>query len=179
MAEHYIGERTPRLGVAVKPTAVHAGVTTRLSLAENARTRRSIMSCIGGGFSPARGDPINPRRGNLPAGRHRSSRRPAFADQPQRLWRAKFSTRSAAAATLSAGLVIRVANSRARVTYCGARMVRRSATSDSRVVLVKRRAVPTFSRLTRAPQSVPELPLKPSDHTHVPGRAAVEHDGYR
>ena len=34
------------------------------------------------------------------------------------------------AATLSAGLVIRVANSRARVTYCGARMVRRSATSD-------------------------------------------------
>ena len=35
---------------------------------------------------------------------------------------------------------------------CGARMVRRSATSDSRVVLEKRRAVPTFSRLTRAPQ---------------------------
>jgi dTDP-L-rhamnose 4-epimerase len=26
---------------------------------------------------------------------------------------------------------------------------------------------------------LPELPLKPSDHTHVPGCAAVEHDGYR
>ena len=77
----------------------------------------------------------------------------AFADQPTRLRRAKFSRRSAAAATLSAGLVIRAAISRARVTYCGARMVRRSATSDSRVVVEKRRAVPTFSRLTAAPQS--------------------------
>ena len=25
----------------------------------------------------------------------------------------------------------------------------------------------------------PELPLEPSDHTHVPGRATIEHDGYR
>ena len=58
------------------------------------------------------------------------------------------------AATLSAGLVIRVAISRARATYCGARMVRRSATSDFWVVAEKRRAVPTFSRLTRAPQIV-------------------------
>jgi FkbM family methyltransferase len=87
-------------------------------------------------------------------GRRRSSRRPAFADQPTHRKRTKFSTRSAAAATLSAGLVIRVAISRARATYCGARMVRRSATSDSRVVLEKRRPEPTFNRLTRAPQSV-------------------------
>ena len=55
-------------------------------------------------------------------GRCRSARRRAFADQPTRLRRAKFSTRSAAAATLSAGLVIRVASSRARVRHCGARI---------------------------------------------------------
>ena len=116
----------------------------------NARTRRSITSCIRSeSFSPAR------RRSNQPMprqsarlGRRRSSRRPAFTSQPTRLKRAKFSTRSAAAATLAAGLVIRMAISRARVTYCGARIRRRSATSDSRVVVEKRRAVPTFSRLT-------------------------------
>ena len=72
-------------------------------------------------------------------------------DQPTRRKRAKSSTRSAAAATLSAGLVIRVAISRARVTYCGARILRRSATSDFSVVVEKRRAVPTFNRLTGAP----------------------------
>ena len=71
-----------------------------------------------------------------------------FADQPTRSRRAKFSTRSAAAAALSAGLVIRAAISRARATYCGARIVRRSATSDFWVVVEKRRAVPTFSRLS-------------------------------
>ena len=41
------------------------------------------------------------------------------------------SRRSAVAVTLSAGLVIRVASSRARPTYCAVRMVRKSATSDS------------------------------------------------
>ena len=39
--------------------------------------------------------------------------------------------RHLAAATLSAGLVIRVAISRARVAYCGARISRRSAISES------------------------------------------------
>ena len=73
---------------------------------------------------------------------------PAFADQPKRLKRAKFSRRSAALATLAAGLVIRVAISRARVTYCGARIRRRSATSDFSVVAEKRRPEPTFSRLS-------------------------------
>lgn len=63
------------------------------------------------------------------------------------------SRRSAAAVTLSAGLVIRVASSQARPTYCAVRMVRKSATSDSWPVLEKRRAVPTFSRLIAAPQS--------------------------
>ena len=67
---------------------------------------------------------------------------------------ANFSTRSAALATLSAGLVIRVAISRALVTYSGARTRRRSANSVSRVVPENRRAVPTFSRLTRTPQYV-------------------------
>ena len=75
----------------------------------------------------------------------------AIADQPTRLRRAKFSTRSAAVATLSAGLVIRVAISRALVAYRGAKMVRRSATSVCSVVAENRRAVPTFSRLTAAP----------------------------
>ena len=42
--------------------------------------------------------------------------------QPTRRVRAKFSNRSAAVVTLSAGLVIRVAISRARATYSGARM---------------------------------------------------------
>ena len=74
------------------------------------------------------------------------------APPSQTLWRAASSRRSAAVVTLAAGLVIRVAISRARVTYCGARMERRSATSDSRVVLEKRRAEPTFSRLTWAAQ---------------------------
>ena len=87
----------------------------------------------------------------------------AMAAHPDAWWmgfshpglrRARCSTRSATAATLAAGLVSWVAISRARVTYCGARMVRRSATSDFWVVVEKRRAVPTFSRLTRAPQSV-------------------------
>ncbi len=42
-----------------------------------------------------------------------------LANQLTRRKRAKSSTRSAAAVTLSAGLVIRVASSRARVRYCG------------------------------------------------------------
>ena len=46
------------------------------------------------------------------------------------------------------GLVIRAASSWARVAYCGAGIRRRSATGDSRVVDEKRRAVPTFNRLT-------------------------------
>ena len=45
-----------------------------------------------------------------------------FANQPKRLRRAKFSIRSAALARPAAGLVIRVAISRARVTHCGARI---------------------------------------------------------
>jgi len=73
--------------------------------------------------------------------------------QSTRFLRAVPSKRSAAAVTLSAGLVIRVAISQARATYCAVRTVRKSATSDSWLVLEKRRAVPTFSRLTAAPQS--------------------------
>jgi hypothetical protein len=63
-------------------------------------------------------------------------------------------TRSAAAATLSAGLVIRVAISRARAMYCGARIRRRSATSGFWVLVEKPCLEPTFSRLTLAPESV-------------------------
>jgi predicted ATPase len=70
------------------------------------------------------------------------TRRSAFADQLTRIERAKFSRRSAVLATLSAGLVIPVASSRARVANCGARIRRRSVTSDSRLVAEKRRAVP-------------------------------------
>ncbi|OBI41142.1 glycosyltransferase [Mycobacterium sp. E796] len=73
------------------------------------------------------------------------------ANQPTPLRPANSSTRSAAAATLLAGSVIRVAISRARAAYSGARMVRRSETSDFSVVVEKRRATPTFSRLTAAP----------------------------
>ena len=71
-----------------------------------------------------------------------------FADQPKRLRQAVCSKRSAAMATASAGLVIQVAISRARFMYCGARMRRRSATSECRVVLEKRLEQLTFSRLT-------------------------------
>ena len=49
------------------------------------------------------------------------------------------SRRSAALERLSAGLVIWVAISRARLAYCGARIERRSAISDSGVVVRKRR----------------------------------------
>jgi hypothetical protein len=99
-------------------------------------------------------DPINPPRGNLPqlAGADHHDGPPSPISQPTRRKRAKYSRRSAATVTLSAGLVIRVAISRARVTCCGARIRRRSATSDFGVVVEKRRAVPTFSRLTAAPQ---------------------------
>ena len=53
---------------------------------------------------------------------------------------------------LSADVVIRAASSRARVTHCGSRTVRRSATNASWVVAENRRPVPTFSRLIRAAQ---------------------------
>lgn len=49
------------------------------------------------------------------------------------------------------GLLIRVASSRARVVYSGARIVRRSAMRVSGVALENRRDVPTFSCLTRDP----------------------------
>lgn len=62
----------------------------------------------------------------------------AATGQPVRLRRAKFSTRSAAAWTLSVGLVIRVAIYRARVRHCGARMVRKSAANDFSVVVETR-----------------------------------------
>ena len=102
---------------------------------------------------PTGSDPIKARRGkSARCGRRRLFRRPVFADQPKRPRRAVFSRRSAALATLSAGLVIRVATSRARVTHCGVRMERRSATSDSWVVAEKGRAEPTFSRVTAAAQ---------------------------
>jgi hypothetical protein len=84
------------------------------------------MSCIRGEFSPSRrrSHQATPRQ---PAGfgRRRSPRRPAFADQRERLWRAKSSKRSAALVRPAAGLVIWVAISRARATYCGARIRRR------------------------------------------------------
>ena len=60
------------------------------------------------------------------------------------LKRAKFSRRSAALATLSAGSVVWVATSRARATYSGSRIRRRSETSDFSVVIEKRRPEPTF-----------------------------------
>ena len=64
-------------------------------------------------------------------------------------------------ARLSAGLVILVATSRARMTYCGVRMERRSATSDSTVESEKRRATADFqlfdtSRPDRLIEPVPE-----------------------
>ena len=56
-------------------------------------------------------------------------------------------------AALLAGSVIWVASSRARATYCGVRMVRKSATSVFSSAVEKRRAVPTLSRLTaRSPE---------------------------
>lgn len=72
----------------------------------------------------------------------------------RRLLLARPSTKSAAAMTLSAGLVIRVATSLARSTQCGSRIVRRSVTNVFAVVVEKRRAVPTFNRLTRVPHNV-------------------------
>ena len=68
---------------------------------------------------------------NHPGGRRRRS-----ANTPQA--REIFQKISGGAATLSAGLVVWVAIWRVRAMYCGARMVRRSATSDSRVVAEKR-----------------------------------------
>ena len=56
-------------------------------------------------------------------------------------------------ARLSAGLVIWVATSWARLAYCGVRIKRRSATSDSAVDSEKRRAKPTFSCSIPAAQS--------------------------
>ena len=50
--------------------------------------------------------------------------------------------------TLTADLVICAAVSRARATYCGARILRSSAINVFSVVFEKRRAEPTFSRLT-------------------------------
>ena len=100
------------------------------------------MSCIRGEFvsSPA-AIPATHAEATCQTWPARLTVRPALPDQPTRLKPAKFSTKSAAAATLSAGLVIRVASSRARATYCGARIRHRSATSDSRVVVEMRRAV--------------------------------------
>ena len=51
-------------------------------------------------------------------------------------------------ARLSAGLIIWVATSRARVRYSGVRIKRRFATSVSSVVSEKRRPEPTFFRST-------------------------------
>jgi hypothetical protein len=51
-------------------------------------------------------------------------------------------------ARLSAGLVIRVATSRARVTHCGVTMERRSATKASWVVSENCRPEPTPRRVT-------------------------------
>ena len=62
------------------------------------------------------------------------------------------SSRSAALATLTAGLVIWAATSRARVMHCGLRMERRSATSEPRLLAEKARPEPTFSRLTASAQ---------------------------
>ena len=76
------------------------------------------------------------------AGRHRAGHflplpthrieRGEVTHQSERFPRAARSRRSAAAVTLSAGLVIRVAISRARMAYCGAKTWRRCATNDSR-----------------------------------------------
>ncbi len=118
-----------------------------LCLAE--RPARSIMSGIGGEIPEPGGDPINPP----PEAIDRTwpaliTPAAVFADQPTRFKWAEFSRRSAVAATLLVGSVKRVAISRARAAYCGPRMVPRSATSDLSVAVDKRRAVPTFSRLT-------------------------------
>ena len=80
---------------------------------------------------------------------------PVFADQLTHRKRAKSSKRSAAAVTFSAGVVIRGAASRARVVACGARIA-------CSVVVERRRAVPTFSRLTAAPTRLIEE--CPEDH---------------
>lgn len=61
--------------------------------------------------------------------------------------RTAFSSKSAALATLAAGLVIAAATSRARAAYCGVSTDRSAACSESRVVREKRRDVPTLSRL--------------------------------
>ena len=78
-------------------------------------------------------------------------------DHPTCRKRAKFSTRSAAAAALSAGLVIRVASSRGRARYCGTRIRRRSATSEFSVVVEKRRPEPTLQVVLRLVVEVADL----------------------
>lgn len=67
------------------------------------------------------------------------------------------SRRSAARRTLSAGWVIWAAISRARAMHYGVRIERRSATSDSPVLVQNRWPASTFSRLLTIAQAATRL----------------------
>lgn len=127
MAEH-IGQRTPIC--PAEPTASNARLAAGRSVAK--KCRKAATS------APA-DIPLTATDGILRTWLTPTISTTAEACHSTRPRRAKFSRRSAAVATLAPGPVMWMAISRARATYCGPRIVRRSAISDSRVVVDKRR----------------------------------------
>ena len=83
---------------------------------------------------------------------HGGSMLSAFGDQPKRLGGRRLPGDRPRWQRFSAGLVIQVATSRARVTHCGVTMERRSATNASWVVSENGRPEPTPRRVTAAAQ---------------------------
>jgi hypothetical protein len=159
-----ISVREPRFALPRRAYHLARRFDCRLSLAETpARGDRSRRASVAG-FSPAR------RRSHQPTPRQsarlgRSPRPPAVADQPARLRRAKSSTRSAALATLSAGLVIRVAISRAR-----ARRGRRCSRTHRHL---PRRTLPPYRRAPRQTQGPGRgCPLDPGHYLALARRSS-------